>query len=79
MLAKYPEHQRKCQEEIDKILEGRDNDYVIWYFYTLFPTLLAIVAKIIFHNVKVCNGFMLRIPKLTIVVSGVHYEPLNSK
>ncbi len=30
MLAKHPEHQRKCQEEVDRILDGRDEDYIEW-------------------------------------------------
>ena len=36
MLAKYPEHQRKCQDEIDQILAGRENDYVQWYIRSPF-------------------------------------------
>lgn len=31
MLAKYPEHQQKCQDEIDKIMEGKDEDFFEWY------------------------------------------------
>ncbi|XP_060574735.1 leukotriene-B4 omega-hydroxylase 3-like isoform X1 [Ruditapes philippinarum] len=29
-LAKYPEYQKKCQEEIDELLQGRDTDDIEW-------------------------------------------------
>jgi len=29
-LAKHPEYQEKCQEEIDGVLEGRDSDDLLW-------------------------------------------------
>ena len=30
IMAKYPEHQRRVQEEIDDVLEGRDSDEILW-------------------------------------------------
>ena len=30
-LAKYPEHQKKVQQEIDDLLEGRESDVIEWY------------------------------------------------
>lgn len=30
-LAKHPEHMKKCQEEIDKVLQDRDSDTIEWY------------------------------------------------
>ena len=30
-MAKYPEYQTQCQEEIDELLEGRENDDIKWY------------------------------------------------
>lgn len=29
-LAEHPEYQRKCQEEIDGLLDGRDSDEILW-------------------------------------------------
>eukprot|EP00918_Siedleckia_nematoides_P025536 GHVU01055122.1.p1 GENE.GHVU01055122.1~~GHVU01055122.1.p1 ORF type:complete len:399 (+),score=58.66 GHVU01055122.1:60-1256(+) len=30
MLAKYPQHQQKCQQEIDNILKDREDDQIKW-------------------------------------------------
>ncbi|XP_070573785.1 cytochrome P450 4A24-like [Ptychodera flava] len=30
LLAKYPEHQRKCQAEVDSLLHGRGDDVINW-------------------------------------------------
>jgi cytochrome P450 len=29
-LAKHPEYQEKCQEEIDELLSGRESDDIKW-------------------------------------------------
>ncbi|XP_052808735.1 leukotriene-B4 omega-hydroxylase 3-like [Mya arenaria] len=29
-LAEHPEYQRKCQQEVDQVLQGRDSDFVEW-------------------------------------------------
>ncbi len=38
-LSKYPEHQKKVQEELDEILEDRRSNTVEWYDYILVPLL----------------------------------------
>ena len=32
-ITKYPDIQRKLQEEIDKVLHGRPTDEILWYDY----------------------------------------------
>ncbi|XP_052808740.1 cytochrome P450 4F6-like isoform X4 [Mya arenaria] len=29
-LAEHPEYQKRCQQEVDQVLEGRDSDFVEW-------------------------------------------------
>ena len=58
-LAKHPEYQKKCQEKIDDLLDGRESDDIKWYALFLYiASRFSSVLLVYFLYSKFClyNG-----------------------
>ncbi|KAK2165954.1 hypothetical protein LSH36_44g13010 [Paralvinella palmiformis] len=44
-LAQNPEWQKRCQQEIDQILDGRDSDYILWEDLSNLKVLSACIKE----------------------------------
>ncbi|XP_002741529.1 leukotriene-B4 omega-hydroxylase 3-like [Saccoglossus kowalevskii] len=88
-LARYPEYQQKCREEIDELVEGKDNKEIEWEdLHCLNYTTMFIKESLRFHppvsNISRRTTTPLHFPdgkvlpagfSVAIFILGVHHNP----
>ncbi|XP_038628544.1 cytochrome P450 4F22 [Tachyglossus aculeatus] len=88
-LAKYPEYQEKCREEIQEIMKGRETDEIEWEDLTQMPFItmcikeslrlyppVTLISRRCTEDIKLPDGRV--IPKETIClvsIYGTHHNP----